>query len=512
MFDATRFGIMADGVSDDGPVIRLMLRAAAETDGPVRLVFPANRTIRIASGSDRYVFRLDQASHITVDGRGSTFLLAPDVRFLRLTNSSDVMFQNFNVDFSPLPFVDGTVTAVNAQERFIDVRPLSPTRPLPTGEPTVEDGEQRFFGMLWYPGPYGPISRHYWVQRMAPTDEPGPPDTVRVFAGEDFKRFDGIEPGGWRISLPVPGIAHRLGPGACFDIYDNQNLAFENIELWSAPWFGFRVFRNAGEVTFRRVNIRPKPDSGRLSSTWRDGFHVKGNSAKLLWEDCVISGTNDDAFNISTHCSRVKAVESPTRVVVQQAYPLNPMPWHEGATLRAADFDSKTLLGQARIMKVTNSGQPRTLNGKPAATPVTIEFDRPIQGLQKGTMVWEPESTNPDTTLRRCRIKKSCRFQSPVTLESCDVTAFLWFYGNAIEGPFPSQVTVRDCVLRRGRGNPTLAVSFKGPTEPGDRPSALHDVVFESNRVWGGFSMIGVDRARLSDNEFLEPGAAVRIK
>jgi hypothetical protein len=71
---------------------------------------------------------------------------------------------------------------------------------------------------------------------------------------------------------------------------------------------------------------------------------------------------------------------------------------------------------------------------------------------------------------------------------------------------------VRDCLLRRGRGNPRLAVSFAGRVNADGRPSAIRDVVFERNRVWGDFSMIGLDRARLDRNEFLEPGARVRIE
>ena len=210
--------------------------------------------------------------------------------------------------------------------------------------------------------------------------------------------------------------------------------------------------------------------------------------------------------------SRVRKVLSPTEIVVLQAFPLNPMPWHEGAILTAADFDTRTLLGSSRIVEVTNSIETRQIHGKPAATPVTLALDRPIDGVGEGTMVWEPESANPDTTLRRCRIGKSCRLQTPVTLEACEVTALLWFYGEKVEGPFPSNVVVRDCVLRRGRGNPRLAVSFSGRTSADGRPSALHDVLFERNQVWGDFAMVGVDSARLIDNEFREPGAAVRVE
>ena len=506
---AEAFGVKGDGVSDDGPAIQRMLDAAVATDSPVRLEFRPKGTIRIESAPDRYAFRFHGASHVTLDGGGSTFLLGPRVRFLRLTHSSHVTVRNLNIDFDPLPFVDGTISAASAAERYVDVRLSSDAQEPPIGGPTKEDGEQAFFAMLWYDGAYGLLSRHYWTERI----EPGlRPKTVRVFATDRFRQFGDIEPGKWRISLPVPGIAHRYGPGACMDIRDNDTVTVKDVELWSAPWFGFHVIRNRGEVAFRRVHIRPRPGSGRLTSTWRDGFHVKGNRGKLLWEDCVLSGMNDDAFNISTHCSRVRKMISPTELVVLQAFPLNPMPWHEGATFTAADFDSRTLLGTARIVNVTGWTTKRRINGKPAASPVTLQIDRPIEGLKRGTMVWEPESANPDTTLRRCRIEKSCRLQTPVTLEQCEVTAFLWFNAMRPEGPYPSNIVIRECSLRRGRGNPRLAVSFAGRRPGRTGPSAIHDFVMERNRIWGDFSMIGVDRARIKDNQFCEPGAAIRIE
>ena len=506
---AEEFGVRGDGVSDDGPAIQRMMETAAKVGSPVCLKFRPEATIRVESAPERYVFRFHGASHVTIDGGGSTFLLGPRVRFLRLTQSSQVTIRNLNIDFDPLPFVDGTVSAVNANGRYVDVRLSAKAQKPPIGGPTKEDGEQAFFGMLWHEGAYGVLSRHYWTERI----EPGPqPNTVRVFAGDRFKQFNDIEPERWRISLPVPGIAHRYGPGACLDLRDSDTVTMEDVELWSAPWFGFHVIRNRGNVAFRRVHIRPKPDTGRLTSTWRDGFHVKGNSGKLLWEDCVLSGMNDDAFNISTHASRVRKMLSPTELVVLQTFPLNPMPWHEGATLAAADFEARTLLGTARIVRAREWTTERKINGKPAASPVTLQIDRPIESLKPGLMVWEPESANPDTTLRRCRIEASCRLQTPVTLEACDVTALLWFYGERVEGPFPSNVVIRDCLLRRGRGNPRLAVSFAGRRPGQTGSSAIHDVIVERNRIWGDFSMIGVDGAHLEDNRFCEPGAAVRIE
>ena len=352
---ATEYGLQADGVHDDGPAIRRLLAAVAAAAGPVRAVFPAGRTIRVATGTERYVFALDRASRLTLDGGGSTFLLTPDLRFLRLTHSEQITLCRLNIDVAPLPFVDGTVVAVAAAQRTLDVQ-TSPGEALRAlGGPTHADGEQAFFGMLWQEGAYGLLGRHYWIERMEAGSGPG---RVRVTATSAFSEFADIVPGAWRISLPVPGNAHRYGPGACLDISDNDTVTLEDVEVWSAPWFGVEVIRNRGHVTFRRVHIRPPPGSGRLTSTWRDGFHVKGNSATLLWEDCILAGMNDDAFNISTHCSSVQERVTPTRLVVLQTFPLGPMPWHEGNTLAAADFASRTRLGSARIVGVIGVNLP----------------------------------------------------------------------------------------------------------------------------------------------------------
>lgn len=511
---ATTFGLRGDGTTDDGPAIARMVTAAARAQAPVELVFPEDRVVRVESAPGRYVLRFHRASHVTIEGGGCTFLLAPRIRFLRLTESSHFVLRNARIDFRPLPFADGTVVSVDPLLRHIDVRldaPCGPDEasPLPVGGPTREDGEQAFFGMLWSPGPYGLVTDHYWLQRTVRL--PDASRTVRARADDRFRRFERIAAGRTRVSLPVPGVAHRYGPGACVEIFDNDTVLVEDVELWSAPWFGFRVFRNRGRVTFRRVHIRPRPGTRRLTSTWRDGFHVKGNRGELRWEDCVLSGMNDDAFNISHHTSRVRDVRSPTTIVVLQTYPLNLMPWHAGEEIVAADHDTRTLIGSSRIGRVEPSEARREIDGQPAATPVTLELEAPIPGLRPGAMVWEPAWTNPDTRLVGCRIENSCRLQSPVALESCDVTALLWFYAERIEGPFPNRFAIRDSTLRRGRGNPTLALSVVGRSAESSAPSAVHDVLLEGNRISGTVSIAGVDRLRLVNNRFLEPGARIQL-
>jgi hypothetical protein len=212
-------------------------------------------------------------------------------------------------------------------------------------------------------------------------------------------------------------------------------------------------------------------------------------------------------------------VLSPTQIEVHQRFPLLPIPWRAGATLAATDDATARLLGSARIAAVQTGREPPPIQGQPAAPIATLTLDRPIVGLAPGVRVWDPGQCNPDTTLRRCRIEMSCRMQSPVHIEKCQVTALLWFYGEGIEGGFPHDVTITDSVLKRGRGNPTLGLIFSGaptgeaPTkEAWSAPRAIHDILLEGNQIWGGFVLEGTEKARLTGNRFMEAGAQITLR
>ncbi|NLF57481.1 MAG: right-handed parallel beta-helix repeat-containing protein [Candidatus Hydrogenedens sp.] len=507
---AADYGLIADGAADDGPAIARLLAEARGVKGPVALIFPENGTVRVTTSPERYVFPLDGVAGLELDGGGCLFLLNPYLRFMRLAGSRGTTVRNLKVDFDPLPFVEGTVTEADAAGRFLGVKLRPGQGDAPSGGPTREDGEQAFFSMLWHDGPYGTVSEHCWTENIEKTGD----GTLRVHCGDSFHGFEKITPGVTRISVPVPGIAHRFGPGACFQVRDNTDALFEDVELWSAPWFGFELLRNGGALTFRRVHLRPRPGSGRWMSLWRDGFHVKGNSAALRWEDCEVFGMNDDAFNISTHASTVRRVEAPDWIVVSQAFPLGYVPWRESGMLAAADRDTGRLFPTRRIVKV-EEGPPRVISDKPAAPgEIALTLEAPAPELAEGVMVWDPEQANPDTLLKNCVIGMSCRMQSPVRMEGCDVTALLWFYCEHLEGPFPSGVRITDCTLRRGRGNPDKALIFSGQPKGNEAapPRAIHDIVIENSRIYGGVAVEGVENARITGNRFLEAGAAVVLR
>ena len=513
---AADFGLVGDGVTDDGAAMQTALKALLEAPAPAQLRFESDSSYYIEHVPESYVIDWEGVQDRGINGAGATFLLAGDVRFIHLRDCARIDVRNFNIDYHPLPFADGVVVAKNAEERWVDLRVLDEFDLPPLGGPTRTGGEQAYFGMVWLEGPHTLIGRHYWVADSREAYPESLADRIIRLEAEQFGHYDHIQVDETVVSLPVRGVAHRGGEEV-FRIRHNEDIYFTDIDVWSAPWFVFGIHGNRGEVINRNVNIRPKPGTQRHTSSWRDGFHVKGNYANLLWEDCHFEGMNDDAFNISTHMSYVQEIVSPTEIEVVQNFPLGIVPLAPGDTLVAYDVPGGKLLGRRTLTAVDGTLETDRSSGSPRAPRITLHLDAPIPGLKEDDLVWNESSANPNTVLRRCTIKMSSRLQASVTLEDCDVSALLWFYGENIEGPIPSSVEVLNSRLRLGRGNPNLALSFTsgvhGRGAPSQRPTepVLYNILLRDNVIDGHLNLEHAERVTVVGNHFETPRSEIHL-
>lgn len=519
------FGAKGDGISNDGPSIQKAVAALSKSSYPRILKFEHGRRYRVTSAINTWLIRLDGLADVTIDGAGAEFILSPKVRFLHLTNCKQTTICDLSVDFNPLPFVEGVVVAFDPSHNSIDAR-ISPEYPMPPlGGPTG-DREQAYFGMV-YPDstlkPDAPVSAHIFIRDTREAHADNSTDRiVRVIGSQPFGAFPYLVPGKSRIALPVRGVAHVMeghGASPVFVIEDNDMVDFRDIGLWSGPLFGVNVARNRGVCTFKHFDIMPKPGTKRFTSTWRDGFHVKGNRGALVWENCTLVGMNDDAFNIATHSSNVDDVTVDGKLHIHQNFPLGFIPFEVGDYISGYSATEGRCLGrESRVKSVTTETAVDLANPDHPAPPLLITLDKPLSGVRPGDTIWSASSANPGATLKGCHIENSCRFQSGVTIKSCDFSALAWFYGDSIEGPLPHGTTITRSHFKRGRGNPQIAVSFTSlfsdrearvsiPTQPVIFGLRIDDCSFE-----GQVEFNYVKNITLQGNNFKTPGYSLAFK
>lgn len=515
---AQEYGAVGDGQTDDGPAIQRMVADALAHSGPVEMRFAPDRVYYSDRGADRYLFRLEGAHGVSIDGGGSVFLLSPNLRFLDAERCVDLGVRNLKVDFEPLPFIDAGVAAVDADARWVEVRlPRGLPAERQPGPATGQDGEQLFFGIVWNRGDYGvDTSMHYVVGEVTPPARGQSTWRIGLADGHGVD-FSQIKPGRSRISLPIPGVAHRYGPGHCVRIQTSSDVVFEDVEVWSAPWFAFGVFENLGPVSFYRTHVRRKPGSQRLTSAWRDAFHAKQNRGPLLWDGSVLTGMNDDAFNIAYHTAIFVEPETPRRFGVRQDFPLQIASLHPGDELVLFHPPTGELSQALRVVEVEGETQTMFRNGQPVSPTVMVEVDAdaPAWAVAGETRLWNRTASNPDTTIRNVYAEQSCRMRSPMTIEDSVFRSLVWFHAEQVETPIPHDLVIRRNEFTRGRGNPTSAVVFNAyiaPHQPdGTRPMS-RNIVFEDNTVRGGMVVRNVESMTLRNNRFAEEGAELSFR
>ena len=91
----------------------------AVSNGMLAITLPAGRHIVTDTVNIR------GAKNITVDGQGSTivFSLADlNKQGFKIDNSENIRLKNFSIDYDPLPFTQGTITAMSDDGKSIDFR------------------------------------------------------------------------------------------------------------------------------------------------------------------------------------------------------------------------------------------------------------------------------------------------------------------------------------------------------------------------------------------------------
>lgn len=289
------FGARADGTTDCTPAFYAALAAAQAAGGPAEVVFGPGRYLVLpapALGSDELaVLCVRGARDLVVRGQGDATVLMigdPALGGLAVRDSHTVMVSDLVIDYNPLPFCQGIVREVRADEGWFDLR-LDDGYPTPAailaGIPgrhagykiaTAGDGAYRW-----------PVIGGLAIDSVAPVD------------------------GAWRFHADPAALRGYLAPGDPF-IFVGRRIAqvalgasdtpafyVRRVAVLASPTCGLGILNGDGVSIDGYADTLPT-GSTRLLSTNADGVYVQGCRGGFALRHSTFMGQGDDCLNL--HC------------------------------------------------------------------------------------------------------------------------------------------------------------------------------------------------------------------
>ena len=122
-FRVSDFGAVGDGVHDDGPALRKAFAEASQAKQPCTIVFGKDRIYRMEPADECHGrLMLKEAANVTVEGNNAKLVVHPSNRALGIYRSQNVIVRNLQIDYSPLPFTQGTITRIDNNNSYLEFR------------------------------------------------------------------------------------------------------------------------------------------------------------------------------------------------------------------------------------------------------------------------------------------------------------------------------------------------------------------------------------------------------
>jgi len=286
IFNVKKYGAKGDGVANDTAAILSAISAADESKSLTEVFFPAG--IYKISSSNEYALQLRSLSDICLKGEGTNSVLMvsnPLNGCLGFSYCTNISIESIAVDYDPLPFAQGTITAVNLTDGTYDLLIDSGYPEL--SHPAFSIAESRW-GIkvdlakqaydLWayFPSSWTNIAARTWRFSI---NNPAFLKQQPLVSGDRF------------VHMARRWTAFDIGCDFC------ENVKIKNVDIYAASGLTVGlIYCNKIIVDGLRVGL--KPGSNRLLSTNGDCVHSAGCTGGLTIKNCYFAGMPDDGINI----------------------------------------------------------------------------------------------------------------------------------------------------------------------------------------------------------------------
>ncbi len=431
------YGIIGDGVTDDGPAITAAVRDAIAKHAT--LLFEGDQTYRIETGGEKLAyfsspFTMQNANGVTIDGGGSRFVFAPDQNYFILQCCRDITVRNMRFDLAVTPYLVGRVKSVDGAlvTYETDLAPYAPD---------VDYSGTVAFSIKYNEGTQR--RPHRFLTHMTQTG----PLEVEITYVDDTHGYQA----GDLVFIPNPGIGHFFSERVFVGGHTGF-LRCENLSIYAATGFIFSIRGNDAEMFFDCINVAPDQTKPRQIEmvAWRDCYHCKDNRKPIHWSHCRTAVCFDDVFNVRNSLGRIRAVlEDSTLIAVNEEFDhyqhvTVPFDGRVGDVIDLYDYENNRFCGTAEIASVATDPS--------GASRLTLTPLSPLDVVNSGCVIGNRATCAPGSTICDSHFTGTFRFTRDMTISHTVFDhLYTWLMAEGdVEGPLPGNIRYVNCDICGG--------------------------------------------------------------
>ena len=413
--DVTAYGARNDG-SDATPGVRAALKVLRE--GPAaRLVFPPGRYdfwpdraeeryVFISNndgGLKRIAFSLAGMNGVEIDGSGATFIFHGQMLPFLIEQAQDVTLRNLSFDFVRPFHSEGRVLAITPSTVDLEFSEAFPYE--------IRHGVLVFTSGAVHSGPATTVKSGEVLYPYGSLLAFDPRKREPAYMARDLYGIaEGIVAqaiGPRQVRLTLDKVSAQPSDILVFSpktrdypgivISGSSNVHLSGVTIHHSGGMGV-IAQRSSDLFLQRVQVSPRPDSGRIVSTTADATHFVNCRGKIVMEDCLFEQQKDDATNIHGLYAKITRLLAPNRVEVRLIHPqqagidfVQP-----GTRLELTEGPSLRLRGFAVAKTVERLNSECTI----------VEMEQPLAAeVGIGDCIADADANTADVLIKKCVIR-----------------------------------------------------------------------------------------------------------